>query len=185
MVDFYQVLDVAKDASPEVIKQNYRRKSKEFHPDRNSSSWARQQFETVQEAYQTLIEPDSRRQYDQSLNSFYGIPERSPRSSNFIDQAMSMGMKLAEGWARNLADEVVTDYGIPLGPFGLGEFVEDLNIGMFQDVDGIHFGVSFDEQDSREMLRLSQQIPVEKIAKKLGQEIAKEIESYFLQQWSR
>ena len=185
MVDFYQVLDVAKDASPEVIKQNYRRKSKEFHPDRNESGWARQQFETVQQAYQTLIEPDSRRQYDESLNTFYGIPESSSRSSNFLDQAMSMGMKLAEGWARNLADEVVEDYGIPLGPFGLDDFIEDLNIGMIEEANQIHFGVSFDEQDSHELLRLSQQIPVEKIAKKLGQEIAKEIESYFLQRWSR
>lgn len=59
----YETLDVPKDATEDEIKQAYRRKSREHHPDRggNGASMA-----LVNVAYDTLSDPERRRRYDES-----------------------------------------------------------------------------------------------------------------------
>ncbi|MEM9151860.1 MAG: J domain-containing protein [Cyanobacteria bacterium P01_F01_bin.3] len=65
----YEVLGVAPDSSQAEIREAYRRKSKECHPDtaviRKEEASIR--FRTLQQAYETLRFPDTRKQYDQSL----------------------------------------------------------------------------------------------------------------------
>lgn len=51
----YQVLGLDADASAEEIRQAYRRRAQEFHPDRNPGDpRAEEQFKKLSEAYQTL-----------------------------------------------------------------------------------------------------------------------------------
>ena len=54
--------------SPDAeIKRAYRRLARRFHPDINPGDrMAAQQFRRIAEAYDTLIDPDRRRQYDAS-----------------------------------------------------------------------------------------------------------------------
>jgi molecular chaperone DnaJ len=63
--DYYDVLGVSKTASEEEIKKAYRSLAKKYHPDVSSEPNAEAKFKEVQEAYDTLGEPDKRRQYDQ------------------------------------------------------------------------------------------------------------------------
>ena len=64
--DPYQILGVARNASPEEIKRAYRRLAKEYHPDRNpqNKEAAERRFKEVQAAYEVLGDPERRAQYD-------------------------------------------------------------------------------------------------------------------------
>lgn len=63
--DYYEILGVARDASPEDIKKAYRRKAMELHPDRNPDREdAEERFKELSEAYAVLSDADKRQRYD-------------------------------------------------------------------------------------------------------------------------
>ena len=66
MADFYHVLGVSKDASPEEIKKAYRKLAVQYHPDKNpNDSTAMDKFKKISEAYETLSDEKKRKIYDQ------------------------------------------------------------------------------------------------------------------------
>ena len=64
--DYYEVLGIQKDASPEEIKKAYRKAALKYHPDRNpGDKEAEEKFKEVGEAYEVLSDDDKRARYDQ------------------------------------------------------------------------------------------------------------------------
>lgn len=63
--DYYEVLGVARNADADAIKKAYRRKAREFHPDKNKEADAEDKFKEVQEAYEVLKDAEKRRAFDQ------------------------------------------------------------------------------------------------------------------------
>jgi len=64
-LDFYIVLGLDRDASLNDIKRAYKRLARKFHPDINPGDrLAEAHFREIAEAYETLSDPDRRRQYD-------------------------------------------------------------------------------------------------------------------------
>jgi curved DNA-binding protein len=63
--DYYRILGVAKNATPEAIKKHYRKLAMEYHPDRNKGDKeAEEKFKNINEAYAVLSDPQKRKQYD-------------------------------------------------------------------------------------------------------------------------
>jgi molecular chaperone DnaJ len=63
--DFYEVLQVSRDANDQELKTSYRKLAMQFHPDRNPNNpEAEEQFKICSEAYQVLSDPEKRAAYD-------------------------------------------------------------------------------------------------------------------------
>jgi molecular chaperone DnaJ len=64
--DYYQILEVGRNATEEEIKKSYRQLALKFHPDRNpGDNAAEEKFKEASEAYEVLRDPEKRRLYDQ------------------------------------------------------------------------------------------------------------------------
>jgi curved DNA-binding protein len=63
-IDYYKVLDVGRDASSEEITKAYKRLARKYHPDLNKDEGAEAQFKQINEAYEVLKNPESRKRYD-------------------------------------------------------------------------------------------------------------------------
>ena len=64
--DYYEILDVARNASDDEIKKAYRKLAMKYHPDRNQDNpSAEEKFKEVKEAYEMLSDSQKRAAYDQ------------------------------------------------------------------------------------------------------------------------
>lgn len=61
--DYYEVLGVSKDASPDEIKKAFRRAAIQYHPDKQGGD--EEKFKEVNEAYEVLKDASKRQRYDQ------------------------------------------------------------------------------------------------------------------------
>ncbi len=70
MKDYYQILDVEKNASQDDIKRAFRKLATKYHPDKKTGDEAR--FKEISEAYSVLSDQKKRAEYDTHGRSFSG-----------------------------------------------------------------------------------------------------------------
>lgn len=63
--DYYKIMGLARNATPEDIKRAYRKLSRQFHPDISKEKNAEARFKEIGEAYEVLKDPQKRTAYDQ------------------------------------------------------------------------------------------------------------------------
>jgi molecular chaperone DnaJ len=63
--DYYDILEISKEAGESEIKKAYRKKALKFHPDKNpGDTEAEEKFKEAAEAYEVLRNPEKRQRYD-------------------------------------------------------------------------------------------------------------------------
>lgn len=65
-MDYYEILGVSKESTFSEIKNKYRDLAKIYHPDKNPDEINK--FKKINEAYETLSDPEKRDLYDISIN---------------------------------------------------------------------------------------------------------------------
>lgn len=104
-MNFYKLLGISPDATYEDIKKAFYKKAKKFHPDINPDS--QEIFKLITKAYQTLIDPQERRMYDDILQrkniltvltdkfmDFLGFTDRPKKGTNI---KVKLNVSLKEG----------------------------------------------------------------------------------------
>jgi curved DNA-binding protein len=73
--DYYEVLGLPRDATPEQLQQAFRTLARKYHPDVNKDPAAADSFKEINEAYHVLSDPETRKRYDRFGEDFRRIPE--------------------------------------------------------------------------------------------------------------
>jgi molecular chaperone DnaJ len=109
--DFYEILEVSKNATDEEIKKAYRQKALKFHPDRNPGDKSSEdKFKEAAEAYEILSDADKRRRYDQFGHA--GVSGASGGGGNY-----GGGMSMDDIFS-NFGDIFGSAFGGGFGGFG-------------------------------------------------------------------
>ncbi len=107
--DYYKILGVARGASDEEIKKAYRKLARKYHPDVSKEANAKERFQEVGEAYETLRDKEKRAAYD-SLGSFRPGQDFRPPPDWFD--------RFGAGRAEDLRDVDLSDLFESMGIFG-------------------------------------------------------------------
>lgn len=62
--NYYDILGVNKNATPDEIKKAYRKLAKEYHPDKNANPGAEEKFKEIADAYEVIGDENRRKHYD-------------------------------------------------------------------------------------------------------------------------
>jgi len=63
-MNFYDILEVSKEATKDEIKSAFRQKARQYHPDVNKAPDAEEKFKELGKAYETLMDDEKRAVYD-------------------------------------------------------------------------------------------------------------------------
>jgi curved DNA-binding protein CbpA len=84
-INFYEILEVPKNATTDDIKKAYKKLAMKWHPDKNPNNVkeAEEKFKIIAEAYAILSDPEKRRKYDLGGSTNWSDYEPGPRSGGF------------------------------------------------------------------------------------------------------
>lgn len=125
---FYDLLGIEPGATAEEIKRAYKRRAKELHPDKTGGDPDKENlFKQVKNAYETLIDPVRRAQYDET-----GSGPATPIEI----EATGILSSLFAGMIDQIATESITRL-----PHSAGKTVQEMVDGAKKNIDENHKGI--------------------------------------------
>lgn len=136
--DYYETLNLPKDATKDQIKQQYRKLALQYHPDRNKSPGAEDRFKQISEAYAVLYDDEKRAQYDRfghaGIDSRYSA-EDIFRGVNFDEIFRDIGFGF--GGFDSIFESFFGSRRRPRGPARGQDIRYDLEISLEQAYKGL------------------------------------------------
>jgi curved DNA-binding protein len=108
--DYYKILGVERGAAEEDVKKAYRKLARKYHPDVSKEQNAKEKFQEVSEAYETLRDKEKRAAYD-SLGSGFRPGQDFRPPPDWFD-------RFGSGRAEDLRDIDLSDLFEQMGIFG-------------------------------------------------------------------
>ena len=91
-LDFYKALGVARDASPEDIKKQYRKLAKQYHPDSTGGDKAKEtRFKEISNAYDVIGDSKKKQLYDDIRTSGGARGGRGPGGASYTYETSTGG----------------------------------------------------------------------------------------------
>jgi curved DNA-binding protein len=129
--DYYEVLDVPRNADAQTIQQAFRKLARRYHPDVNRDPSAEERFKEINEAYQVLSDPGTRARYDRFGPDFRQIPEDYDERVAAAQGARSGGFRRGRRGGGPVGDDFGGSGFADPGFGGSAVDFEDLFGGMF------------------------------------------------------
>jgi DnaJ-class molecular chaperone len=105
--DYYDVLGVKHDASQKAIKEAYRERAFQYHPDRNQGNrQASEKMKTLNEAYAVLSDSTKRREYD-TLKERFGSSAYTHFRNSYSEQDIFRGSDI-----HDIFEEMAKNFGL-------------------------------------------------------------------------
>ena len=105
--DFYRVLGVDEKASPQQIKNAFRKLAFQYHPDRpEADAQSAEKMKAINEAYAVLSDPEKRRRYD-AMRSQFGSDAYGQFRSRYSDQDIFRGSDI-----HSVFEEMARSFGL-------------------------------------------------------------------------
>ncbi|MBN1374400.1 DnaJ domain-containing protein [Candidatus Dojkabacteria bacterium] len=149
--DYYEILNVDKEATEADIKKAYRKLVKKWHPDVNKAADAEEKFKEVQEAYEVLSDSRKREQYDSFGHSGVGD------GMNFNEGYYDMGSMSGMGGMEDILNQFFGGSGFSFGSmfggdgFGTGSASARAERSRFSP-DDIHVNATLSLEEANEGL---------------------------------
>ena len=110
--DYYAILGVSKTASPEEIKQAFRKLARKYHPDVNPGNQQTEaKFKEVNEAYEVLSDSEKRQKYDRFGQYWKQVGQGAASGSTGVDMG---GVDLSQyGSFQDFVNDLLGRFGGP------------------------------------------------------------------------
>jgi DnaJ family protein A protein 2 len=180
---YYSALELPETATADEIKKAYRRLSMVHHPDKNKNNPAStEQFQKISEAYETLGDPEKKKEYDMKRNNpfFKMMGSDNGGPTNPVDELFSnlFGMPFGPGMSPFGPGQ--SPFGPGMNPFGPGQNPFGPQIRVFHNGVPINMGAGGFAQGLQKPTPIIKTIsvPIDKIL--TGTTIPVEIERWLL-----
>lgn len=128
--DYYNILNVDKNATSEEIKKAYRNLAREYHPDVNPDDpKAEEKFKDINEAYQVLSDQEKRQKYDRFGSQWKQYQQNGGRAEDF-DWSQWAGQAQRGGTQYRTVSQEEFEQMFGGGLGGFSDFFETLFGGM-------------------------------------------------------
>lgn len=118
MKNYYSVLQVSEDASYEIIKASYKVLVKKYHPDitEENKDYALEMTKLINEAYETLADPDKREEYNIKYEQNYKKAYTENKKPRDFDSEFDSNKDYEEkdGWGMIIGASIISIIGMAI-----------------------------------------------------------------------